>query len=79
MNDAARALVEAGLFVGVAVGNFNEDASNRSPGAEPFVCTVGASDRSNNRADLSNFGELMDIYALGKYVDTIDRFGAPVS
>ncbi|CAH0054036.1 unnamed protein product [Clonostachys solani] len=79
MNDAARALVEAGLFVGVAAGNFNEDASNRSPGAEPLVCTVGASDSSNNRADFSNFGELMDIYAPGKSVDTIDRFGAPIS
>jgi subtilisin family serine protease len=79
MNDAARALIEAGLFVGVAAGNFNEDASNRSPGAEPLVCTVGASDSFNNRADFSNFGELMDIYAPGKYVGTIDRFGAPVS
>ncbi|CAG9948395.1 unnamed protein product [Clonostachys rosea f. rosea IK726] len=79
MNDAARALIEAGLFVGVAAGNFNEDASNRSPGAEPLVCTVGASDSFNNRADFSNFGELMDIYAPGKYVGTIDRFGAPIS
>ncbi|CAH0031754.1 unnamed protein product [Clonostachys rhizophaga] len=79
MNDAARALVEAGLIVGVAAGNFNEDSSNRSPGAEPLVCTVGATDSSNNRADFSNFGELMDIYAPGKYVDTIDRIGAPIS
>ncbi|KAF7195879.1 Subtilisin-like protease 3, partial [Pseudocercospora fuligena] len=37
------------IFVAVASGNDDVDAKTASPGNEPIVCTVGATDKDNKR------------------------------
>lgn len=64
-NDAVAAAVDAGVFTVVAAGNDGADASQTSPASEPFVFTVGATDRNDNRASFSNFGPVVDIFAPG--------------
>ncbi|KAM4064988.1 subtilase family protein [Hirsutella rhossiliensis] len=65
INQAAAALVQSGVFLAVAAGNDNSDASNTSPASEPTVCTVGASDISDNRSSFSNYGAPVKIFAAG--------------
>lgn len=65
VNDAATNAVNSGLFLAVAAGNENQDASNSSPASAPAVCTVGATDVNDNRASFSNYGSLLDIFAPG--------------
>ncbi|KPM41426.1 Cuticle-degrading protease [Neonectria ditissima] len=70
VNDAAKALVNAGYFAVVAAGNGDlfgnpEDAAGSSPASEPTVCTVGATTINDNVASFSNYGSLVDIYAPG--------------
>lgn len=59
------AAVAAGLFMGVAAGNNNRDASGFSPASEPSACTVGASDISDAKASFSNYGAGVDVFAPG--------------
>ncbi|ODA82972.1 hypothetical protein RJ55_01481 [Drechmeria coniospora] len=68
VNSAAAAMIRAGIFLAVAAGNDNTDASNYSPASEPTVCTVGASTSSDERSDFSNYGPVVDIYAPGSDV-----------
>ncbi|EGP86979.1 subtilisin-like protease, partial [Zymoseptoria tritici IPO323] len=70
-NDAVAAAVDAGVFTVVAAGNDGADASQTSPASEPFVFTVGATDRNDNRASFSNFGPVVDIFAPGTATNTI--------
>ena len=65
LNDAAAAMVEAGVFVAVAAGNEAANAGQSSPASEPSVCTVGATDENDNLADFSNFGKVVDVLAPG--------------
>lgn len=65
LNDAAAALVDAGLFLAVAAGNEAANAQGSSPASEPSVCTVGATDAEDNIADFSNFGKVVDVFAPG--------------
>ncbi|KAI4863330.1 oryzin precursor [Hypoxylon rubiginosum] len=65
VNAAAAAAVDAGLFLAVAAGNGNLDASLFSPASEPTVCTVGATAADDARAPFSNFGDLVDVFAPG--------------
>ncbi|KAK2594077.1 hypothetical protein QQS21_008226 [Conoideocrella luteorostrata] len=66
LNSAAAAMIKAGIFLAVAAGNDNRDAAGYSPASEPTVCTVGASTSSDQKADFSNYGKLVDIFAPGK-------------
>ncbi|KAI1343512.1 subtilisin-like protease PR1I [Xylariaceae sp. FL0016] len=75
LNDAARGLVNAGVFTVVAAGNSNEDTANTSPGSEPSVCTVGASDSSDARASFSNFGSVVDVFAPGVDIESTSYQG----
>ncbi|KAI1824487.1 proteinase T-like protein [Xylaria intraflava] len=68
VNSAARAMIEAGVFLAVAAGNSNADAGTTSPASEPTVCTVGASTSSDARASFSNYGSVVDIFAPGQNV-----------
>ncbi|KAI2613486.1 subtilisin-like protein [Hypoxylon fragiforme] len=68
INSAAKAVVNAGVFLAVAAGNDNENASNASPASEPSVCTVGATTSSDARASYSNYGSLVDIFAPGSSI-----------
>lgn len=71
-NQAAAAAVEKGLFLSVAAGNSMQPAVLASPASEPTVCTVAASDKDDNFAYFSNFGQLVDIIAPG--VDVISAW-----
>lgn len=65
VNEAAAALVKAGVFLAVAAGNESADAEDSSPASEPSVCTVGATDDADAMSDFSNFGAVVDIFAPG--------------
>ena len=65
VNSAIANLVEHGVTTVVAAGNERTDACRRSPASAPEAITVGASDRFENRASFSNFGECVDIFAPG--------------
>ncbi|KAI1102361.1 oryzin precursor [Jackrogersella minutella] len=65
VNTAAANAVQSGLFLAVAAGNGNLDASLYSPASEPSVCTVGATRSDDARAPFSNYGDLVDVFAPG--------------
>ncbi|KAI3333034.1 proteinase T-like protein [Ustulina deusta] len=68
INSAARAMISAGVFLAVAAGNSNTDASTTSPAGEPQVCTVGATTSADARASFSNYGSVVDVFAPGQDV-----------
>lgn len=61
-------MVKSGIFIAAAAGNSNKDVGNNSPGSEPMVCTVGASDEKDNKASFSNYGKVVDIFAPGNMI-----------
>jgi len=66
VNGAIDAIAAAGVVPIVAAGNENQDTANTSPGSAPLAITVGAIDqRTDERADFSNFGTGVDIFAPG--------------
>jgi subtilisin family serine protease len=65
INNAAAALVDAGVFLAVAAGNDNANAANYSPASEASVCTVGATDSSDRKSSFSNYGSVVDVFAPG--------------
>lgn len=62
---SVKALVESGVIVIVAAGNANRNACNGSPGGQPDMITVGASDMNDQRASFSNWGSCVDVFAPG--------------
>lgn len=64
-NKAVKAAYDGGVVTVVAAGNDGADASNDSPASAPEAITVGAIDKTNARADYSNFGDVLDIFAPG--------------
>ncbi|RBR17128.1 uncharacterized protein FIESC28_06630 [Fusarium coffeatum] len=66
INRAIEALFKAGVVPVVAAGNENRATSLTSPGSAPNAITVGAIDAtSDERAEFSNFGPEVDVYAPG--------------
>lgn len=65
MDSAMTALVSKGVVVVVAAGNSNDDACNYSPSRVPGLITVGATTNTDTRADYSNYGSCVDIFAPG--------------
>lgn len=65
INDLAKALLSAGTFVAVGAGNEATNTEGISPATEPSLCTVGATDNSNQLAWFSNYGPAVDILAPG--------------
>ncbi|RDA85360.1 putative subtilisin-like protease [Ophiocordyceps camponoti-leonardi (nom. inval.)] len=68
INRAAAAMIRAGVFLSVAAGNDNRDASTVSPASEPTVCTVGATNATDFRSPFSNYGPSLDIFAPGSNI-----------
>jgi oryzin len=64
-NAAIKAAYDAGVMTVVAAGNAYDDADNYSPASAPEAVTVGAVDVANVKADWSNYGSLLDIFAPG--------------
>jgi cerevisin len=58
-------LVSLGVPVVVAAGNDNEDANNSSPARVKEAITVAASTIEDTKADFSNFGSAVDVWAPG--------------
>jgi len=48
-----------------SAGNSAADAKGQSPASEESIVTVGAVDSSNKMAYFSNFGSILDVFALG--------------
>jgi subtilisin family serine protease len=66
IDDAIATTVAAGVPVVVAAGNDETDACTTSPARAPEALTVGASTRTDQRADFSNYGSCVDLYAPGE-------------
>lgn len=66
VNSAINQVEQAGVVPVVAAGNEDQDTANTSPGSAERAITVGAIDQTTDtRADFSNFGELVDVFAPG--------------
>lgn len=65
LDAAVRSVLADGVSVVVAAGNDDADACSSSPGRVPGVLTIGASDRTDARADFSNYGSCVDLFAPG--------------
>ena len=65
VNIAIAAMVEAGIPTFVAAGNSYTDACTASPASTPEAITVGATDRFDNKAGFSNFGDCVDVFGPG--------------
>ena len=64
LNSAAAKMSDRqGYFMAVAAGNNNQDTKNHSPASAPSVCTVGGSDKYDQRYTQSNYGAPVDIIA----------------
>ncbi|HEY3604126.1 MAG TPA: S8 family peptidase, partial [Sporichthyaceae bacterium] len=57
----------------VAAGNDDDEACSYSPGRVGEVITVGATGRSDSRADFSNYGSCVDLWAPGE--DIVSDYG----
>lgn len=80
---ASKALDEAveeasalGVTMIAAAGNSDADACDSSPARVDAALTVGASTREDDRADFSNWGECVDIFAPGKDITSAWHTGA---
>ncbi len=62
---AVRNSIRAQVTYVVAAGNGNSDASTYSPAGLPEAITVGATNPSDSRADFSNYGATLDLFAPG--------------
>lgn len=62
---AVRNSIRAGVTYVVAAGNWNSDARNYSPAGVSEAITVGATNDLDYRADFSNYGSALDLFAPG--------------
>jgi subtilisin family serine protease len=62
---AVRNSIRAGVTYVVAAGNGNSDAATYSPAAVSEAITVGATNQFDARAEFSNYGSTLDLFAPG--------------
>jgi subtilisin family serine protease len=75
LDDAVKRSVADGVAYAVAAGNGNiagvaQDACGYSPARVPQVMTTGASDRTDQKASFSNYGNCVDWFAPGVDIES---------
>lgn len=65
LDAAVQNSIEAGVTYTFSAGNASIDACNQSPARVPEGITVGATNRSDDRAGFSNYGSCLDLFAPG--------------
>ncbi|QRV89190.1 cuticle-degrading protease [Ceratobasidium sp. AG-Ba] len=65
LDSAISSAISQGVHFSIAAGNSNVDAANTSPARVAAANTVGAVDSSNRKASFSNYGSILDVWALG--------------
>lgn len=73
LDTVATRLFDSGVTVIVAAGNDGADACQYSPARAGSVIAVAASNTSDNRADFSNYGACVDLFAPGMYIETASK------
>jgi aqualysin 1 len=63
LNSAVAAAISIGVVVVVAAGNEDADACFTSPASVETAITVAATEKDDYRADYSNYGSCVDIFA----------------
>jgi subtilisin family serine protease len=72
VNAAVAGLTRGGVTVVTAAGNEDVDAAGSSPASSASAITVGAIDaKTDARAEFSNFGAVVDIFAPGVDVQSV--------
>ncbi len=79
LDEAVQNSIEAGIVYVLAAGNEDQDACNTSPARTPEAITVGASTRKDARADFSNWGSCLDIFAPGTEIESAWHTGDSAS
>jgi subtilisin family serine protease len=64
-NQAVANSIASGVVYAVSAGNNNVPACTQSPASEPLALTVGATNKTDKRANFSNFGTCVDLFAPG--------------
>ncbi|TDW92980.1 subtilisin family serine protease [Kribbella pratensis] len=75
LDAAVKASVDSGVTYAVAAGNESADACQGSPAREPSAITVGATDDQDKRAEFSNFGKCVDLFAPGVDITSVGITG----
>jgi subtilisin family serine protease len=65
VDDAIQNLVNSGVTVVVAAGNWGDNACNYSPARASAALTVGATNQYDQQTYFSNYGSCVDLYAPG--------------
>jgi oryzin len=68
LDQAVEAAIEEGVTFVVAAGNENQDAGNTSPASVTSAITVGAIAEGDRRAEYSNYGDVVDVFAPGSEI-----------
>ena len=76
-NDAVTNAYNKGLFIAVAAGNENQNACNVSPASAPNAFTVGATTKTDRRADPQDWGYTQSGSPLGSNYGTCVDLLAP--
>ncbi len=79
LDEAVQNSIEAGIVYVLAAGNEDQDACNTSPARTPEAITVGASTKKDARADFSNWGSCLDIFAPGTEIESAWHTGDSAS
>ncbi|MBC2907476.1 S8 family peptidase [Streptomyces cupreus] len=75
LNTAVRNSIASGVSYTVAAGNSGLPAGLYSPASVGPAITVGATDRKDARADFSNFGSALDLFAPGVAITSTSYAG----
>jgi aqualysin 1 len=75
LDEAVTSSIAAGITYVVAAANANADACGYSPARVPGAITVGASNAADQRADFSNWGPCVDLFAPGEGILSATKNG----